>query len=113
MGQFIHLEHINAGNSSGRKRPLVYELDFLRPAGEGVWNCTAGKVPGFGPSQPAFASWVGAFGDSTLIHSHKGTLTHEDIMDAQIVASKVGGIHFLSLFPFSERSVCISKTYRN
>uniref|UniRef100_A0A8R1DYZ2 RCR-type E3 ubiquitin transferase n=1 Tax=Caenorhabditis japonica TaxID=281687 RepID=A0A8R1DYZ2_CAEJA len=60
-----------------------------RPAGEKVgWNATPGRVPGFGPGFSAFAGWIGAVGDSTVIHSHTALLSTDNVLKAQIVANK-------------------------
>ncbi|CAI2353362.1 unnamed protein product [Caenorhabditis sp. 36 PRJEB53466] len=62
---------------------------LARPAGEKTgWNATPGKVHGYGPGFSAFAGWIGADGDSTIIHSHTALLTTENILKAQIVANK-------------------------
>lgn len=62
---------------------------LARPAGEkSGWNATPGKVPGYGPGFSAFAGWIGADGDSTVIHSHTALLSTDNILKAQIVANK-------------------------
>ncbi|VDN37413.1 unnamed protein product [Cylicostephanus goldi] len=63
---------------------------LLRPSeDESHWHATPGRVPGFGPGCESFATWIGAVGDATLIHSHTSLLHSDDVIDAQLVASKV------------------------
>ncbi|CAB3398193.1 unnamed protein product [Caenorhabditis bovis] len=52
------------------------------------WNSIPGRVPGYGPGYSAFAGWIGAEGDSTIIHSHTALLSSDDVLNAQIVATK-------------------------
>ncbi|ULT86357.1 hypothetical protein L3Y34_006204 [Caenorhabditis briggsae] len=62
---------------------------LARPAGEKAgWNAIPEKVPGYGPGSNAFAGWIGAEGDSTIIHSHTALLSSDNILKAQIVANK-------------------------
>ncbi|PAV60710.1 hypothetical protein WR25_02916 isoform A [Diploscapter pachys] len=58
------------------------------PFDEPGWNATPGKVAGFGPGSNSFASWIGAEGDTTLIHSHTVLLSQEELIDSQIVATR-------------------------
>ncbi|KHJ79554.1 regulator of condensation, partial [Oesophagostomum dentatum] len=69
---------------------------LIRPSEDGnYWHATPGKVPGFGPGCESFATWIGAVGDATLIHSHTSLVHSDDVIDAQLVASK----HDLFIFP--------------
>lgn len=62
---------------------------LARPAGEKAgWNAIPEKVSGFGPGFNAFAGWIGADGDSSIIHSHTALLSSDNILKAQIVANK-------------------------
>ncbi|KHJ86412.1 regulator of condensation, partial [Oesophagostomum dentatum] len=62
---------------------------LIRPSEDGnYWHATPGKVPGFGPGCESFATWIGAVGDATLIHSHTSLVHSDDVIDAQLVASK-------------------------
>ncbi|EFO87594.1 CRE-RPM-1 protein [Caenorhabditis remanei] len=63
---------------------------LARPAGEKAgWNATPEKIPGYGQgSNDSFAGWIGADGDSTIIHSHTPLLSQDNILKAQIVANK-------------------------
>uniref|UniRef100_A0A8L8Q1Q6 TNFR-Cys domain-containing protein n=1 Tax=Heligmosomoides polygyrus TaxID=6339 RepID=A0A8L8Q1Q6_HELPZ len=62
---------------------------LIRPAEEdSYWHATPARVPGFGPGCGSFATWIGAVGDATLIHSHTALIHSEDVIDAQLVASK-------------------------
>ncbi|XGW06024.1 hypothetical protein V3C99_016398 [Haemonchus contortus] len=58
------------------------------PDDDSSWHATPGRVPGFGPGCESFATWIGAVGDATLIHSHTALIHSEDVIDAQLVASK-------------------------
>lgn len=63
---------------------------FVRSPDDGnYWHATPGRIPGFGPGYESFATWIGAVGDATLIHSHTALIHSEDVIDAQLVASKV------------------------
>ncbi|EYC22759.1 hypothetical protein Y032_0016g2930 [Ancylostoma ceylanicum] len=65
------------------------------PEDGNYWHATPGRVPGFGPGYESFATWIGAVGDATLIHSHTALIHAEDVIDAQLVASK----YDLFIFP--------------
>ncbi|KAJ1346814.1 hypothetical protein KIN20_001717 [Parelaphostrongylus tenuis] len=62
---------------------------LIRPSSDDhCWNAVPGRVPGFGPGCESFATWIGAVGDVTLIHSHTVLIHPDDVMGAQLVASK-------------------------
>ncbi|WKY12527.1 hypothetical protein Q1695_003815 [Nippostrongylus brasiliensis] len=62
---------------------------LIRPSDDDTyWHATPGRVPGFGPGCESFATWIGAVGDATLIHSHTALVHSDDVIDAQLVASK-------------------------
>uniref|UniRef100_A0A1I7UJB5 DOC domain-containing protein n=1 Tax=Caenorhabditis tropicalis TaxID=1561998 RepID=A0A1I7UJB5_9PELO len=62
---------------------------LARPAGEKTgWNALPERIPGYGPGTNAFAGWIGADGDSTIIHNHTALLSSDNILKAQIVANK-------------------------
>ncbi|VDM63849.1 unnamed protein product [Angiostrongylus costaricensis] len=86
MGQLIRFDlaiKLNFGRFS------TYGVNIFRPSNEDhYWHAVPGRVPGFGPGCESFATWIGAVGDVTLIHSHTVLLHPEDIIGAQLVASK-------------------------
>uniref|UniRef100_A0A0K0DKU3 PHR domain-containing protein n=1 Tax=Angiostrongylus cantonensis TaxID=6313 RepID=A0A0K0DKU3_ANGCA len=62
---------------------------LIRPPSEDhYWHAVPGRVPGFGPGCESFATWIGAVGDVTLIHSHTVLIHPEDVIGSQLVASK-------------------------
>ncbi|KJH46711.1 PHR domain protein [Dictyocaulus viviparus] len=75
------------------------------------WHATPQRVPGFGPGCESFATWIGAVGDVTLVHSHTVLIRHEDVVSAQLVANK----HNLFIFPrqVGKEYVAISRKYSN
>ncbi|CAD6193419.1 unnamed protein product [Caenorhabditis auriculariae] len=62
---------------------------LARPAGKtATWYAMPERVPGYGPGFSAFAAWIGAHGDVTLVHSHAALLNNDEVVSSQIVASK-------------------------
>ncbi|CAL2043031.1 unnamed protein product [Caenorhabditis brenneri] len=62
---------------------------LARPAGEKTgWNAFPEKVPGYGTGCSGFAGWIGADGDTTIIHNHTALLSSDNILKSQIVANK-------------------------
>uniref|UniRef100_A0A183UUS7 PHR domain-containing protein n=1 Tax=Toxocara canis TaxID=6265 RepID=A0A183UUS7_TOXCA len=52
------------------------------------WNATPAFVPGYGRAYGMVATWIGASGDTTFIHSQKQIFSSDIISNCQIVSNK-------------------------
>uniref|UniRef100_A0A915ATT0 RCR-type E3 ubiquitin transferase n=8 Tax=Parascaris univalens TaxID=6257 RepID=A0A915ATT0_PARUN len=67
---------------------------LVREGDDRNWNALPAFVPGYGRASGIVATWIGASGDTTFIHSQKQIFSSDVISNCQIVSNKDAVIIF-------------------